>query len=443
MEVDLHAGVGALALVAEHDAVAETRMTHHGAESDGHVLDARHLLRPCRGERRADIQPGADGLDMFGGDLAEETRGQGGRLLAVQAALFGMGEIESFAGARHAHVAEPAFLFQSLRILGGTLVGKQALFQPDQEHHRKLQALGGVQRHQLHAVFPVLGLALARLQRRMHQKAGEVVHAFGFLGEEGILAGGELAGGVDQFLEVLDAGLAPFALLAREVLDQAAVADDPLDLFVQRQAVGLFGQGLDQAGEAAQRPGGAGREPAAQQQLGHGRPQRGAGRARLLANGRQRALADAAGGLVDDALEGGIVVAVGDQAQVGERVPDLGALEEAQAAVHPVGNAVPHELFLEQPRLGIGAVEDGDVVSRPAALDLLHQGLDHEPRLVVFVEGGVALQRLALAGLGPELLAETPGIARDQCIGGAQDVPGGTVVLLQPHQTHVRKVLAE
>jgi len=40
---------------------------------------------------------------------------------------------------------------------------------------------------------------------------------------------------------------------------------------------------------------------------------------------------------VDDPLEGGVVIAVRGQAQVGERILDLGALEEAQAAINPVG----------------------------------------------------------------------------------------------------------
>jgi hypothetical protein len=50
----------------------------------------------------------------------------------------------------------------------------------------------------------------------------------------------------------------------------------------------------------------------------------------------QGALADAARRRVDRALEGRVVVAVGDQAQVGQRVLDFGALEEAHAAVHAV-----------------------------------------------------------------------------------------------------------
>ena len=50
----------------------------------------------------------------------------------------------------------------------------------------------------------------------------------------------------------------------------------------------------------------------------------------------ERARADAARREVDDPQEAGVVVRVLDQAQVRERVLDLGALEEAQAAVHLV-----------------------------------------------------------------------------------------------------------
>ena len=54
-----------------------------------------------------------------------------------------------------------------------------------------------------------------------------------------------------------------------------------------------------------------------------------------------------ASGKVHHALEGGIVAAVGDQAQVGERVLDLGALEEAQAAVDAVRHARGEERLFE------------------------------------------------------------------------------------------------
>ncbi len=51
----------------------------------------------------------------------------------------------------------------------------------------------------------------------------------------------------------------------------------------------------------------------------------------------ERAGADTPGRKVDDAQQRAVVVGIGDQAQVGERVLHLLTLEKAQPAVHPVG----------------------------------------------------------------------------------------------------------
>src|SRR5262252_6984807 len=59
------------------------------------------------------------------------------------------------------------------------------------------------------------------------------------------------------------------------------------------------------------------------------------------------ARADAARREVDDAKEACVVVRVLDQAQVGQRVLDLGALEEAQPAVDLVRHAGIEERALE------------------------------------------------------------------------------------------------
>ena len=71
-----------------------------------------------------------------------------------------------------------------------------------------------------------------------------------------------------------------------------------------------------------------------------------------------RLVAEPALGGVDDALEGEVVGGLGDQAQVGERVADLGALVEAEAADDLVGEADRDEAVLELARLELGADED-------------------------------------------------------------------------------------
>ena len=53
-------------------------------------------------------------------------------------------------------------------------------------------------------------------------------------------------------------------------------------------------------------------------------------------------------------------------AQIGERVADLGAFVEAEAADDPVGQADRDEAVLELAGLVLGADEDRDVVERAA-----------------------------------------------------------------------------
>ena len=75
-------------------------------------------------------------------------------------------------------------------------------------------------------------------------------------------------------------------------------------------------------------------------------------------------VAQAALGHVDDALEGEIVGRLRDHAQVGERVADFGALVEARAADHAIGQAELDEAVFEFAHLERGAHQDGDLVER-------------------------------------------------------------------------------
>ena len=65
------------------------------------------------------------------------------------------------------------------------------------------------------------------------------------------------------------------------------------------------------------------------------------------------------GGRVDDALQGHRVVRIAHQAQVAEHVLDLGALVKAEAADHGVADVVAAQRFFNQPRLRVGAIENG------------------------------------------------------------------------------------
>ena len=88
---------------------------------------------------------------------------------------------------------------------------------------------------------------------------------------------------------------------------------------------------------------------------------------REVAERGERLVADAALGACHRAQERRVVVAVDDQAQPRAEVTDLGALEEALPARDLVRNAGLAQRLLEDARLVVGAVEDGDVAERRPA----------------------------------------------------------------------------
>jgi hypothetical protein len=234
-------------------------------------------------------------------------------------------------------------------------VREQAVFHTGEEHHRELQALGGVQRHHLHAVFPGIGLALAGFQHRMREEGIERRHRL----TVDILRL-EAARGGDELEQVLDLRLAAFCLVLLIVLEEAAGIEHVVDGLVQRQIAGFRGQPLDQLhGSPARRPRPSG--PAHPGNTRGGRlPERTARALGLFAQHVEAARADAARWQVHDALERGVVVAVRNQAQVGERILDLGALEEPQATIDAIGMRADRRFF-EHARLGVRAVQDRDV----------------------------------------------------------------------------------
>src|SRR5580704_7705940 len=172
-------------------------------------------------------------------------------------------------------------------------------------------------------------------------------------------------------------------------------------------------------------------------------PERGAGSLGAFAQRIEALGAEAPRRQVHHALEGGVVAAVGDEAQVREPFFDLLALEKTQASVHLVGDARRQKRLLEHPRLRVRTVEDGDVAALHAVGDVLADAVGDELRLVALVEGGVELDRLTTRAAGPELLAEAVGVVRDQAVGGLENGAGRAVVLLELEEQRSRVIAAE
>ena len=256
--------------------------------------------------------------------------------------------------------------------------------------------------------------------------------------------GREAARGAHQLIEVLGARFAALGLFAAVMLDETARLQHLVHLLVQHQGAGLSGEAFDERQEAVDGAARLRAQGPARATAGRGRlPQRAAGSPGVLAQHIEALRPHAARRQVHHALEGGIIVAVGNESQVGERVLDFRALEEPQAAVHAVRHARRQKRLFEHARLCIGAVEDCDLAPHPPARHPLTDAVGDELRLVALVEGRVEADRLAARTAGPQLLAEAAGVVGDQAVGGFENDRGGAVVLLEPEKLRLRVIAAE
>lgn len=265
--------------------------------------------------------------------------------------------------------------------------------------------------------------------------------ALGGLAVEALL---ELAGDGLQLLEVLDAGLVLRVLGGLELGEVAAGLEDLGDQVGGGERLGGGAQLVQQGDEVADGVDRAGRH--ARDVLGHAQrlPEGDPLPGRVRLDARLGPVADAAFRDVQDAAQGDGVLGVGEAAQVGQRVADLLALVEPDAADDLVRQPDPDEHFLEDTGLRVGAVEDGDVGGARVALVGEPVDLPGDERgLVVLVVGHIAGDLVALALVGPELLRLAVGVALDDRVGRGQDRLRGAVVLLQQDRRRVRVVALE
>ena len=273
------------------------------------------------------------------------------------------------AGPGDRDIGEAAFLLEAgeAAFVDRALRREHAFFPARQIDGVEFEALGGVDGHDGDAV------ALARLvvvhdQADMFEERLErfiFLHRAGQLGEVFEAAGGlgRAVGlehrGVAEFFEddarELGVGRNPPPRLWRTVpLPTVRGREEP------SPPAGDIG---DEIAEAA--AGLRGQFVAVEQGRG-GHQQRLLGGAGVAVDGRDRFVAEAALGGVDDAFEGKVVGGLGDQAEVSDGVADLGALVEAEAADDLVIEADGDEPLLELAGLELGADEDRDVVERLA-----------------------------------------------------------------------------
>ena len=135
---------------------------------------------------------------------------------------------------------------------------------------------------------------------------------------------------------------------------------------------------------------------------------------------------------VDHPHEAGVVLRVLEQAQVRQRVLDLGALKKAQPAIHAVGHSSVEQGRFDDPALRVAAVQHGDFLALETVVFDQLADFFHRPARFKQVAGRlVHAHRFARPLVCAQVLSQAPGVVVDQVVGGVQNVAVAAVVLLQ------------
>ena len=120
--------------------------------------------------------------------------------------------------------------------------------------------------------------------------------------------------------------------------------------------------------------------------------------------------------------------------QISDRVLDFSAFEIALATIHAIRQTGRKQCMFNHARLRIRAVQNSDFAAQGT---FCHQTLDllNEPlRLLQITAGFKNTHRLTMPGVGPQILAQTFAVMRDEDIGGVQNVAMRAIVLLELDQ---------
>ena len=290
------------------------------------------------------------------------------------------------------------------------------------------------ERHEALVVAPGVGVGD---QRDLLQEHVERVRA-------GRSARVELAADLHELLQVLDPALGLDRAFCFERLDVARLGEDRFEQVSNRDALlGALAQRGHCRHEALVGPDRRGPQPRHGGGLGRRVPDRDPHRLSVRRHARLRRLADPPLGRVRDARERHHVLRVREHRQVRDRVLDLGALVELRPADDLVGDLAAHERVLEHPRLRVRPVEDRELRAGDA---LVHEPLDlpdDEPGLRVLVVKLPHLYGIALAEVGPEVLAHPAAVVADHRVGGIEDGLRRAVVLLEADDLGIREVVPE
>ena len=151
---------------------------------------------------------------------------------------------------------------------------------------------------------------------------------------------------------------------------------------------------------------------------------------------------DATSRIVDDALDGLLIVGVSHHSEVCDDVLDFLALIETQSAINAIRNALLSEFLLEATALRIGTIEDGKILIFIVFLTLdALDVLSHDDRLLLVAIGWLILYLFALGILAVHILRYLVAVVLDQAVGCLHDGLGGAIILLQLEEFGIWQLL--
>src|SRR5262249_37884020 len=110
--------------------------------------DVSNPIRVCRARRAEPRGTQRHVFDQIERYLVQKARSLARRFFAEDSALHRMSYVEVLLGSGDGYVAKTAFFFEVVFAVDRSRVREQPLFQTGDEHDRKLQSLGRVNRHQ-------------------------------------------------------------------------------------------------------------------------------------------------------------------------------------------------------------------------------------------------------------------------------------------------------
>ena len=157
---------------------------------------------------------------------------------------------------------------------------------------------------------------------------------------------------------------------------------------------------------------------------------------RTVSNLHHRCCADTASRIVDDTLDGFLIIRIGHQSEISDNILDFLALIETQSAIDAIRNALFSELLLKAAALGVGTIQNGEIMIFAIILTLdALDVLSHDYRLFLVAVSRFVLQLLAYRIFAIYILLDLVAVKLNQTVGCLHDGLSRTVVLFQLEET--------